>query len=68
MFSTAQAIARGSESVATTRLMPRLASTAASTPVPVPMSNATLHAAVSAGSGVLATRATYSLRMGAKTP
>ncbi len=48
-FSRAHASARGSRSVATTRSMPRRASTAASTPVPVPMSNATLDEAHAAG-------------------
>ena len=53
MFSRAQASARGSWSVATTRLTPRRASTAASTPVPVPMSKAS---SCRAGSGASATR------------
>ena len=59
-FSRAHASARGSWSVATTRSMPRRASTAASTPVPVPMSKATLDADIEAGSGAVATRSTYS--------
>ena len=42
--------------MATTRLRPRRASTAASTPVPVPMSKARAFDDVKAGSGALATR------------
>ena len=68
MFSRAHASARGSWSVATTWLMPRRASTAASTPVPVPMSKATLDDDHEAGSGAVATRSTYSRRIGANTP
>ncbi|MNT60796.1 hypothetical protein D3C72_1984030 [compost metagenome] len=63
-FSRAQASARGSVSVAMTRLPPRRAITAARTPVPVPMSKATLPR----GMGVLATRSTYSPRTGENTP
>jgi hypothetical protein len=48
----------------TYRSTPRRASTAASTPVPVPMSKAEEQ---SAGSGAVATRSTYSPRTGAKT-
>ena len=48
--------------------MPRRASTAASTPVPVPMSNAVSNDGITAGKGALATRSTYSPRIGANTP
>ena len=49
-------------------LMPRLASTPASTPVPVPMSKAKLDDELEAGRGAVATRSTYSPRIGANTP
>ena len=67
-FSRAQASARGSRSVATICSTPRRASTAASTPVPVPMSKARLFEASSAGNGALATSSTYSPRRGEYTP
>ena len=67
-FSRAHASARGSRSVATTRSMPRRARTAASTPVPVPISKATLVKVHTLGRGVVAMRSTYSQRIGAKTP
>lgn len=51
-------------SVAMTRLPPRRASTAASTPVPVPISKATLPR----GIRVRATRSMYSPRTGENTP
>jgi hypothetical protein len=63
-FSRAHVTARRELSVATIRGTPRRASTAASTPVPVPMSSAS---AVS-GSGAVATRSTYSWRVGENTP
>ncbi|OLT00559.1 hypothetical protein BJF90_34520 [Pseudonocardia sp. CNS-004] len=53
-FSRAQVTARGSTSVATTTGTPRCSRTAASTPVPVPTSNATRAGA----SGARATRST----------
>jgi hypothetical protein len=56
-------------SVATTGDRPRRASTAASTPVPVPMSKAPRRLRFSAaGSGACATRSTYSPRTGENTP
>ena len=64
MFWRAHASARGSWSVAMTCLTPRLASTAASTPVPVPMSKASFEV----GSGASATSRTYSPRTGENTP
>ena len=64
-LSAAQASARGSWSVAMTLATPRRASTAASTPEPVPMSNAS---SACGGNGAFATRPTYSPRTGENTP
>jgi PAS domain S-box-containing protein len=65
MLSRAQASARGFRSVATTRATPRRASTAAITPVPVPMSQAS---EAPGGKGAAAIRSRYSPRTGENTP
>ena len=65
-LSCAQARARADISVATTCCTPRLASKAASTPVPVPISNASSRAP--GGKGASFTSATYSPRTGENTP
>jgi len=69
-LASAQAMARGSWSVATTVPTWRRASTAESTPVPVPTSNATIATppGSAGGRGTLATRSMYSPRTGEKTP
>ena len=60
MFSVAHSIARSSWSVATIFWMPRLANTAAKTPVPVPISNANDCLLMEAGKGAFSSKPMYS--------